>query len=169
MTNTSTPSPRISRRAFAHGFVQAFTFVAVTAVAGLLLTGCGGRNRDGDDRGDGRGGTQSIAGQWTATLNPDTAALEVPLTINADRNGNAVTGQIAGTQFDSGSTAGGGSTGGERTIQFTTGAITTPGPAEEQMTVDGPLNWSATMRDGMLDGTVTGPDGRAARWTARRS
>lgn len=142
-----------------HGLI----FVVLIAIGGLLTPGCGCRNKNVDNSRQ-QGGAGSVAGRWTATLNPHTIPLDVPLVLRSGSGGD-VSGTIAGAAIESGRVAG---TGAQRTLQFTTGAITTQGPTGE-MTVEGPLNWVATLSGGTLDGHVTGPDGRQAQWSARRN
>ena len=155
------PSSRVvTRRSFARGCV----FVALLTAGGLLTPGCSKaafKEFMGFSPGD--ESPKGFDGAWTATLNPDTVPIEVPMALDAEDRG-VLAGSIGGASLDGGKYSGqkDGST-----FEFQTGAITVEGPTGE-LTVDGPLSWTATMRGGALDGVVTGVDGRSSRWTARR-
>ena len=151
----------VTRRSLLRGCV----FVALLTAGGLLTPGCSKaafKEFMGFSPGD--ESPKGLEGSWMATLNPETVAIEVPMALNTD-DGGVLAGSIGGASVD------GGKYSGEKdgsTIEFQTGAVTVEGPTGE-LTVEGPLSWAATLRGGALDGTVTGPDGRSSRWTARRS
>ncbi len=140
----------------------------------LLVTGCArnGNNAPARDAPP-QDVAQYLTGQWTATLNPDlveqgVAPLNVPMNLSAGplESGSAtLTGSIAGTDLSEASVS---TAEGQPGLQFSTGSINAQGESGE-ISVEGPLNWSALLRDGVLYGQVVGADGRSNRWTARKN
>ena len=139
-------------RSLRRGFALATLLLAV----GLLAGGCQSMRRGG-------GGPQGLEGMWTATLNPETIPINVPLSLNRGENG-LLTGSLGSAAIEEGRFSGESN---GSTIEFQTGAITVEGPTGP-ITREGPFMWNATLRDGMLDGTVTDSEGRSARWSAQR-
>lgn len=155
MNQPTSASRTTARRLLAHLCI----FALLLSIGGLVSGGCGCRNRDVNRSRP----AQGLAGQWTATLNPDAVPIEIPMVLRTGAEG-ALMGSVAGVDIEDGATTGAGE---GATAQFTTGTITVQGPTGE-ITAEGPLQWSGTLRDGTLDGRVVGPDGRSQRWTARR-
>src|SRR5688572_5431398 len=99
-THRSPALYRLPRRTLMHGLI----FVMLIAIGGLLTPGCGCRNKNVDNARPQAGGG-SVAGRWTATLNPQTVPLDVPLVLRSSRDG-AVSGTLAGSAIESGRMSG---------------------------------------------------------------
>ena len=165
MMNTLTPLSACSRRALARGLV----LLALVALPGLVLSGCRGGNR-GSQPAQPRNASEAVSGRWTVTLNPDlveqgVAPLTVPLSLQVSAMAEdqaTLTGTLADAELSEGSLS---SAGAEPTVRFTTGTIS----PDEDLTTQGPLNWTGTLQNGRLYGEVVGPDGRTGRWMATKN
>lgn len=169
MIKTLTISRRHSTMPFR---LPLFRFLVMLAVA-AFVTGCARNNNPPAQDAPPQDVAQYLTGEWTATLNPDlveqgVAPLNVPMTLSAGalEDGSAtLSGSIAGAEISEASVS---TAEGQPGLQFSTGSITAQGEAGE-IAVQGPLNWSALLRDGVLYGQVVGADGRSNRWTARKN
>lgn len=140
----------------------------------LLTVGCGGRAQSdaamAAPAADASPETVAryLDGNWTLTLNegaPNELTLPLQLDAGSVNNGTAsVDGSIGGSAMSDGTLS---FPGGAPSLRFTAQAMTVEGVAGP-IDVPGPTNWTGTLQQGRLSGTVEGAGGAPTQWTARK-
>lgn len=165
----SSRQPPRSPRLIANGL----TLLALGGIA-LVAAGCGGRGQSGQGMNvPGANASPSevaefVTGTWSVTVNGgEPNELYLPLRLDAgsvDGDSTSVDGTVADTSISEGRLSFAGDL---PALRFTADAMQVEG-VSGPVDVPGPTNWDATLRDGRFAGSIEGPDGNAAAWTAQK-